>query len=403
MPRLFAIASLVPVLLVSGFSLLVTSANGLFMPVDLLAQSQQPSTVKPLIPVSLPVAFEPDTQLIGTSKGGNRRVMLAAIDHSLRYLRTERAVSDYQKFAASGISRDRVRRSLERFRQLLLKSRTAAELQADVEREFMLYQATGKDGQGTVGFTGYFEPVHTASPVRTQEFRYPIFRLPADFSTWKKPHPNRAQLEGVDGLRFSQSQLKGNELVWLRDRLEAYLIQVQGSARLRLTNGKTMTVGYAGATDYPYVSIGRELVNTGKIKQEELNLPVLIQYFQQNPADLNVYLPRNQRFVFFKETGGSPATGSLGVPVMPERSIATDKSLFPPGALALIQTQIPYPTANGRLEQRRVTRFVLDQDTGSAIKGAGRVDIFMGTGQLAGDRAGLINSTGQLYYLLLKK
>lgn len=328
--------------------------------------------------------------------------MLAAIDHSLRYLRTERAATDYQKFAPLGISRDRVRRSLERFRQLVLKARTAAELQVAVNREFVLYQATGKDGRGTVGFTGYFEPVHTASPVRTQEFRYPIFRLPANFSTWKKPHPTRAQLEGVDGLQFRRSQLKGNELVWLRDRLEAYLVQVQGSARLRLTNGKTMTVGYAAATDYPYVSMGRELVNAGKIKQEELSLPVLIQYFQQNPADLDVYLPRNQRFIFFKETGGAPATGSLGVPVMPERSIATDKSLFPPGALALIQAQIPYAT-NGKLEQRLVTRFVLDQDTGSAIKGAGRVDIFMGTGQLAGDRAGLINSPGQLYYLLLKK
>jgi membrane-bound lytic murein transglycosylase A len=88
--------------------------------------------------------------------------------------------------------------------------------------------------------------------------------------------------------------------------------------------------------------------------------------------------------------------------VTAERSIATDKTLFPPGAIALIQTQIPYVNAAGQLENRTVRRYVLDQDTGGAIKGAGRVDLFMGTGKQAGDRAGLINATGQLYYLLLK-
>ncbi len=90
------------------------------------------------------------------------------------------------------------------------------------------------------------------------------------------------------------------------------------------------------------------------------------------------------------------------MPVTAERSIATDKRLFPPGALAIITTEIPY-VHNGQLEKRRVTRFVLDQDTGSAIRGAGRVDVFMGAGPQAGDRAGLINATGQLYYLVLKK
>jgi membrane-bound lytic murein transglycosylase A len=235
----------------------------------------------------------------------------------------------------------------------------------------------------------------------TNEFRYPIFRLPATFVRWSMPHPTRAALEGADGLQFAKGSLRGSEIAWLRDRLEAFLIQVQGSARLNLTDGSTMTVGYAGNTDYPYTGIGRELVKAGKFKLEELTLPALTQYFRDHPAEMNMYLPRNQRFVFFKNTQGSPAQGSIGVPVLPERSIATDKTLFPPGALAVIQTQIPQPTTGGQLAQP-VTRYVLDQDTGSAIKGAGRVDVFMGTGSLAGDRAGLINSNGQLYYLLLK-
>ncbi|MBD2019967.1 MltA domain-containing protein, partial [Leptolyngbya sp. FACHB-36] len=255
-------------------------------------------------------------------------------------------------------------------------------------------------GQGAVAFTGYFEPVYAASRTQTREFRYPLFRSP-DITAWSKPHPTRQQLEGESGVQIS-NRLKGLELVWLRDRLEAFLIQVQGSARLQLTDGSTMTVGYAGNTDYPYVGIGRELVKDGKFTLEELTLPRITQYFKQNPADLNEYLPRNRRFVFMRETGGAPATGSLGVPVTPVRSIATDKSQFPPGALALIQTRLPVATAAGTLEQRRVLRYVLDQDTGGAIVGPGRVDLFMGTGKPAGDRAGLINSTGQLYYLLLK-
>jgi membrane-bound lytic murein transglycosylase A len=345
-----------------------------------------------------------DSQLFrDRQQPGDKQAMLAAIDHSLRYLTSDRALRDYQKLASLGVSRERVQRSLQRFRELLVRSRSARELQTAVTREFAWYQATGKDGQGTVGFTGYFEPVHTASLTPTAEFRYPIFGLPADFATWQKPHPTRSQLEGRDGLGFNQGRLKGTELAWLRDRLEAFLIQVQGSAQLQLTNGQTMTVGYAGATDYPYTGIGRELVKDGKMKLEDLTLPALTQYFQRHPADLEQYIPRNQRFVFFKKTNGAPAIGSIGVPVTPDRSIATDKTLFPPGALALIQAQIPYPAPSGQLQQRFVQRFVLDQDTGSAIKGPGRVDVFMGTGQRAGDRAGLINSTGQLYYLLLKR
>ncbi len=374
-----------------------------------LVQPAKPTQSKPvrsaprksLVPLQVKPSLPADTHLWGAQ--GDRRSVLAAINQSLRYLGTSRATEDYRRYATPGISRDRVVRSLKRFRQLLTTARSATELQAAVEREFTFYQATGKDGQGTVAFTGYFEPIHTASRVPTKDFRYPIFRLPADFPTWKQPHPTRSQLEGNDGLQFARGPLKGVELAWLRDRLEAFLIQVQGSAQLRLTTGGTMTIGFAGHTDYPYVGIGRELVKAGKFRLEELTLPAVVQYFQQNPAELDAYLPRNRRFVFFQETGGAPAMGSLGVPVTAGRSIATDKTLFPPGALAMIQTRLPYPTASGSLEQQAIAQYVLDQDTGGAIKGAGRVDIFMGTGELAGDRAGLINSPGQLYYLLLKQ
>ena len=343
-----------------------------------------------------------DEQLWGRpGQPGDRQALLRSIDYSLSYLASPGAAQAYRQYAVPGITRDRVRRSLVRFRQLVVSSGSPAELQAAVNREFIFYKSVGKDEQGTVLFTGYFEPIYAASQKPSAEYRYPLYRLPADFDRWPKPHPTRTEIEGDDGLG-TKSPLRGRELVWLRDRLEAFLVHVQGSARLQMPDGKLMTVGYAGKTNYPYVSVGRELVKDGKLPLEGLTLPVLIDYFRASPAELNQYLPRNQSVVFFKETYGAPATGSIGVPVTAERSIATDKSLMPPGALALINAPIPYSNPDGQLESRMVNRYVLDQDTGSAIRGAGRVDIFMGTGPQAGDRAGIISGAGELYYLLLK-
>jgi membrane-bound lytic murein transglycosylase A len=355
----------------------------------------------PLQAMELTDSVGVDEQLWGRS--GDRQALLQSVNYSLRYLNTSTAAGAYRNYAVPGINRNRVRRSLLRFRQLLIYARTPAEFQAAVEREFVFYRSVGQDQQGTVVFTGYFEPVYAASLTPTAEYRYPLYRQPRNFSSWSKPHPTRAQLEGEDGLLGSNSRLAGNELIWLNSRLEAYLVHVQGSARLQLPNGKIMSVGYAGNTDYPYTSIGKELVKDGIFPLEGLTLPVLIDYFQHNPGELNKYLPRNKRFIFFKETHGAPPMGSIGVPVTPERSIATDKSLMPPGALALIRAQIPHINSNGAMETSLVNRYVLDQDTGSAIQGAGRVDIFMGTGKLAGDRAGIIGGTGELYYLLLKQ
>jgi membrane-bound lytic murein transglycosylase A len=328
----------------------------------------------------------------------DRWALIQAIDHSLRYLSSPSAVQAYRRYSVPGFSRDRVKRSLLRFKTLLKQARNPQELQAAVKREFVFYQAVGNDNRGTVHFTGYFEPTYTASRHRTNEYRYPLYRKPANFATWSRPHPSRAALEGSDGLG-TKSLIKGRELIWFRDRLEAYLVQIQGAAKIRLTNGKSISVAFDGSTDYPYTSIGKELVKDGIFQPGELTLPILIDYLKKHPEALDRYLPRNNRFIFFRETSAAAkAKGSLGLPVTPERSIATDKSLMPPGALALLLAPIP----NTNLQKESVSRYVLDQDTGSAIKGAGRVDIFMGTGNLAGDRAGLMSDDGQLYYLLLK-
>ena len=377
-------------------------------PVVVPSAAAEPSVTQGTLPLQRQVEAVPtelllDSQLWGGATGkGDRAALLKAIDHSLQYLKTPAAAKAYAQYPVKEISRERVQQSLIRFRSLLQTVDSPAALQLAIQKEFVLYRAIGKDGQGTVSFTGYFEPTYQASRTPNDRFRYPLFRRPPDLDEWSKPHPTRLQLEGADGLQSQFGPLQGLELVWLSDRLEAFLVQVQGSARFRLIQGGEMTVGYAGRTNYPYTSPGREVVRDGKISPDNLTLPVLIAYFRLHPTELDTYLPRNRSFIFFRETNGAAPTGSLRVPVTPERTIATDKSLMPPGALALINTPLPFRNEAGEWEMRPVNRYVLDQDTGSAIKGAGRVDIFMGTGTEAGDRAGLINSSGQLYYLLLK-
>ena len=317
-----------------------------------------------------------------------RQALVGAIDRSLYYLSTPKAARSYRKYAQTKFNLEHTRKSLVRFRELLLTSNSPQALEKAVKEEFVFYQSVGKDKRGKVEFTGYFEPTYKASRVRTTEYTYPLYRKPASFSRWSRPHPTRAQLEGKDGLAQGKSLLKGQELVWLRDRLEAYLVQVQGSARLQMTDGTTMTVGYNGTTNYAYVSLGGELVKDGVFPKEELTLPKVLEYFKKHPQKLDRYIPRNNRFIFFRETDGKPPTGNLGVAVTGDRSIATDKSLMPPGALALIVAPIPEVTSSGEIDTRVVSRYVLDQDTGSAIKGAGRVDIFLGSGEIAGERAG---------------
>ena len=361
------------------------------------------NSTKQKLPVLIPrvpvTCCQQDISCLDQAIDHDKQSLLKSIDYSLKYLQTERAIIAYKK---SEFTRERVYKSLQKFRQLLISTKSPQQLQAAIEKEFVFYQSIGRDNKGTVLFTAYYEPLYLASRQPTKEFRYPAYRSPADLESWAKPHPTRLELEGADGLQGSKGKLTGLELFWFRNRLEPYMIQIQGSAKLKLTDGTQTTIGYAGNTAYNYRSLGRSLVDDGKFPLEGLNMPIILDYFRKYPQDLNIYIPRDQSFVFFQENHGQPAQGSIGVPVTPERSIATDKSLMPPGALALIRAPFPYLNKSNKIEHRLVSRYVLDQDTGGAIKGAGRVDYFLGTGESAGERAGLTVSNGQLFYLLLK-
>jgi membrane-bound lytic murein transglycosylase A len=186
-------------------------------------------------------------------------------------------------------------------------------------------------------------------------------------------------------------------MAWLSQRYDVFMIHLQGSAQLEFTDGTVQSVGFAAGTDYPFRGISQNFLDHHQVAWQ--NLP---SFFERRPQLLDEVLSRNNRFIFFKRYGGGQPLGSIGVPVIPERSIATDKDCLPPGAIGLINASLPQRAESGSLVLRPTMRIVLDQDTGSAIRGPGRVDIFMGSGEEARKMANMVYTSGSLYYLLLK-
>ena len=327
-----------------------------------------------------------------------RDEILPALENSIAWTRREQAKSF---FPIAGIEHDRALGSLERFHELLTSSHGPQDFQESLVREFQVYKSAGWNGRGGgVLFTAYCTPILRGSLERDELYRYPLYRLPKDLVKgrdggvlgWETPlgrqprYPQRAVIEAT-------SMLAGQELVWLADPIDAYLAHVNGSAFLELPDGKLFRVGYAGKNGRPYTSLGRELEADGKIGRGEANLRAIRAWAAgASPEEKQEYLERNQSYVFFTPIEGNPH-GSLDVEVTAGRSIATDKALFPRGALVY---------ASGPATVSGVNRFLFDQDTGGAIRTAGRADLYLGIGPEAEELAGRTRVEGQLYYLFLK-
>ena len=177
---------------------------------------------------------------------------------------------------------------------------------------------------------------------------------------------------------------------------DATTTEIDTTITLELENGELVRFGYSGKNGRPYSSLGAELIRDGELPQGGVSLDAIRRWAADNPALLEEYLHRNESYVFFTGIDGTPR-GSLNVPVEPGRTLATDKSLFPRGALVFVDTRLPAPTGRDKLYER----FMLDQDTGGAIRTAGRADIYLGIGPEAGKLAGRTKAEGQLYYLFL--
>lgn len=334
-----------------------------------------------------------------------RQGLKESVARSLHYLAKP---SSKGFFPISGIEHRQVVASLEVFAELLDRDLSDLELAAELRRRFDVYTTVGCDGEGTVLFTGYYTPIFEASRTRTGEFQHPLHRLPVGHEkdpisgktlglrqpdgSLQTDYPTRDEL-------LAGHLLDGRELVYLRDPFEAYVIGVQGSAILRLRDGSFLEVGYAGNNGHEYASLGAALVAAGKMKKEELNLRNMIAYFQAHPEEFAPLAANNERYVFFQEGAGGPF-GCLNEKVEAMRTIATDKEIFPRGALCFLEASLPLEVAKDG--QGVYHGFALDQDAGGAIRAPGRCDVYMGVGEEAGELAGHTWAEGRLYYLILK-
>lgn len=332
----------------------------------------------------------------------------AAIGQSLVYLRKlapERIVGEQpRRFAAAEIEK-----SLTAFERLLVSGSCAACLARELDARFELAPSSADGESIDVLFTGYYQPVIAGSLTPSDEYRYPIYAKPPDLTAAAVKIAD-SDGAGRQGLYFSRREIdeggalrgRGLEIAWVKDPVDIFFLQIQGSGIISLPDGGRLSVGYAGQNGRPYRSIGRLLIDDGKIAKEEMSMQRLRSYLADHPQEQNDIFAYNESYVFFRVLDGGPL-GSLEVPLTAGRSIATDSRLFPKGALAVIQTAIPIIGPAGELAGwRPVTRWVLNQDTGGAIRGRQRADIYFGSGDQAGALAGYMNRPGRMFFLLLK-
>jgi membrane-bound lytic murein transglycosylase A len=288
-----------------------------------------------------------------------------------------------------------------------------------LEERFEFLPSSADEALAEVLFTGYYQPVMDGSLVQSDEYRYPLYARPPDLLTAEQvavaPSPSVKKVFGrADGEEFLPSYTRreidefgalegrGLEIAWVKDPVDVFFLHIQGSGIVRLAEGGQLSVGYAGQNGRPYRSIGRLLIDQGKIDPEDMSMQRLRRYLAENFQEQNEIFAYNESYVFFRVLEGGPL-GSLEVPVTPGRTIATDSRLFPKGALAVIQTEIPIIDGAGQLAGwRPITRFVLNQDTGGAIRGYRRADLYFGSGDEAGGMAGYMNRPGGMFFLVLK-
>jgi membrane-bound lytic murein transglycosylase A len=257
--------------------------------------------------------------------------------------------------------------------------------------------AKGQVPDGNGFLTGYYEPMVAGSLTPTRDFAAPILARP-DNLDFLAPYPERAKIE-AGGIESHT-----RPVVWLRDRVEVFLIQVQGSARVHLADGRVMRLVYAGRNGQPYTSIGRILIDSGEITEADMSLAALKQWIRahgQNPGEGGLALmQRNQSYVFFALDGKTGSQvgpiGGQGIGLSALRSIAIDRTIWPYGLPFWIDAKLPWQS--GAVSAFRC--LMIAQDTGSAIVGPARVDIFFGSGDDAGARAGDIRHAGEVIVLL---
>ncbi len=316
-------------------------------------------------------------------------------------------------------SRDQVIESQNLLLKILHNSSDPEEINSKIKENFNIYRAAGRVGNRKVLFTGYFEPIYDARLCPDEEYKYPIYRRPEDlmkidlsaFNSRYKGESITARLEGNTLLPYySRKEIEDEEallekkleIAWLKNPVDVAFLHIQGSGRLHLGDGSFISVGYDASNGRQYKSIGKYLLEMEHMTKEEMSMQGIRDFLSSHPEMVNEVLNYNPSYIFFRILEDGPV-GNLGVPVTPGRTLALDSKLFPKGAICFIECEKPVANNEGEVEKwEKFTRFMINQDTGGAIKGAGRADIFWGAGKYAELAAGHMKQEGSLYVLIKK-
>jgi membrane-bound lytic murein transglycosylase A len=348
----------------------------------------------------------------------DRESLIQGVRRNIEYL-DRLAPESVFHYGPHDFSRQQVRETQGAFLDLLSRGLDAEQLSKEIRKQFRVYRATGREGKGRMLFTGYYEPIYEGRRVRDEVFKYPLYRLPSDLirvdlSPFNEKFTGESIIARIDGKKvqpyFSRSQIEGEkaldgkslEIAWLKDPLDVFFLHIQGSGRVRLPEGKDLLVHYQASNGRPYRSIGRYMIEKGFLAREEMSMQAMRKYLTEHPEVRDEVLNQNPSYIFFQQVETGP-WGSLGVLLTPGRSVALDSKFFPKGALAFISSRKPLVSDRGEItEWVEFSRFVLHQDSGGAIKGAGRADIFWGSGPYAELAAGHLQHEGDLYILIKK-
>ena len=348
--------------------------------------------------------------------GGEWPSLISALERNRAWLAKQPADREFT-YGARQVRVGELRAALDQLHAWLLEDPSPRELAVRLESIFEV-AVNVADGRSRMLVTGYYEPLIDGSLRRSDAYPVPVYGPPSDLfridlgdfsDEWAGrkltgllsgrrllPYPDRREIRRSERLR-------GREIAWARDPVDLFFVEVQGSGALRLPDGKELRIGYAGANGRQYRSIGKLLIDEGKIPRPRMSMQALRSYLEAHPEEVERVLDYNQSQVFFRRLDGPPV-GSLGVPVTPQRSIATDHGLLPPGALGFLLSEVPGVDEQGdTVAVAGLRRFVLNQDTGGAIRGADRADFFWGRGEEAALRAGLMKQPGKLYVLIPKR
>ena len=268
------------------------------------------------------------------------------------------------------------------------------------EENFQVFKATD-DGAPQGLFTGYYESSLKGSKVKTEKYYYPLYKRPKDLVAAPGIKYGRKSFFGYEP-HFSRSEIhQGNlegqdlEIVYVDSEADAFFLHVQGSGRVVFEDGSSLRVGYNGANGHPYTSIGKILIDRREIPKEYMSMQAIRHWLKHNPKKATRLMEENASYVFFKVLEGQGPIGAQGVPVSTGRTLAVDKRFYEYGMPM-------YLDAASDGNQVNLRRLLIAQDTGGAIKGAVRGDVFWGYGETAAEIAGTMKSTGQLYIFMPK-